>query len=118
MLIATIFLLIFAVISGVFLGVYIFFGKTYPPIALAIAHGASALTALALAIAGSMGASAAPLLKVALAALVVAALGGAFLFSCQLRGKPHPWPALVAHALLAFGGFVGFTLAALTSLAR
>jgi len=106
------------VISGVFLGVYIFFGKTYPPMPLAIGHGASAVTALALAIAGSIGASAATLLKVALAVLAFAALGGAFLFSCQLRGKPHPWPAIVLHALLAFGGFVGFALAALTSLTR
>jgi len=84
---------------------------------LAIAHGALAIAALALGLAGAIGAGGATLMSFALGALTLAALAGSFLFSCQLRGKPHPRPAVVLHALLGLGGFIGFALAALISLA-
>jgi hypothetical protein len=38
------------------------------------------------------------------AVLALAALGGFFLLSFHLRGKPHPWVVVVLHALLAVGG--------------
>lgn len=118
MLITAIFLFIFALISGVFLGVYILFGKTYPPMGLAIAHGTLAVGALALAIAGAVGAAAATLFGFSLGSLALAALAGVFLFSCQLRGRAHPTLVVVLHALLALAGFIGFALAALMSLVK
>ncbi len=43
-------------------------------------------------------------MKYGVAILVLAALGGFFLLSFHLRGKPQPRVVVVLHALLAVGG--------------
>jgi ABC-type transport system involved in cytochrome c biogenesis permease subunit len=77
------------------------------PIGLALAHGALAaagLVALILAVVGA-GTAAPDLLKASLVIFVVAALGGFFLFSFQLRKKPIPVGVMVIHALAAVTAF-------------
>jgi hypothetical protein len=83
------------------------------PLPLAALHGAFAaagLVVLALAVFG--GSSAPSSARIALAVFVVAALGGAFLVSFQLRKRPIPVGIMALHALLAVSAFtllvVGF----------
>jgi len=103
MLTAAIVLFLLAAIGGVIMAVRIF-RRIQPPMTLALAHGALAATALVLAIVAAVASGAAPLLKVGVAVLILAALGGFFLFSFQLRGKAHPKAVVLLHGLLAAGG--------------
>jgi len=66
-------------------------------------HGVLAATALALALWVSRSTHATAI-KYGVAVLILAALGGLFLLSYHLRGKPHPAAVVVLHALLAVGG--------------
>jgi peptidoglycan/LPS O-acetylase OafA/YrhL len=70
---------------------------------LALGHGVLAATALVLALLESIATGVAAI-KYGVAVLVLAALGGFFLLSYHLRGKPRPWVVVVLHALLAVGG--------------
>ncbi len=81
---------------GIFRG-----AKRWAP--LALGHGVLAVTALVLAlvVAIETGGTA---IKYGISALALAALGGFFLLSFHLRGKPHPWVVVVLHALLAVSG--------------
>ena len=102
MLTASIVLLLYAALGGLVMAVGIFRGaKRWAP--LALGHGVLAATALVLALFVLIATDAAAI-KYGVAVLVLAALGGLFLLSYQLRGKPHPWIVVVLHALLAVGG--------------
>jgi hypothetical protein len=102
MLTASIVLFIYAALSGLVMAVGIFTGaKRWVP--LALGHGVLAATALVLALL-VLTATGAAAIKYGVAVLVLAALGGFFLLSYHLRGKPHPWGVVVLHALLAVGG--------------
>jgi hypothetical protein len=103
MLIAAIVLFLVAAVGGLVMAVGIFKGKT-PWLPLALGHGGLAATALVLAILAAIAPGGGPILKYGVAVLILAALGGFFLFSFQLRGKPHPKAVVVLHALLAVGG--------------
>jgi hypothetical protein len=70
---------------------------------LALGHGVLAATALVLALLVAMATGVAAI-KYGVAVLVLAALGGFFLLSFHLRGKPHPWVVVVLHAVLAVDG--------------
>ncbi|MGO9632277.1 MAG: hypothetical protein ACLPX1_00085 [Steroidobacteraceae bacterium] len=102
MLTASIVLFLYAAISGLVMAVGIFSGaKPWAP--LALGHGvlSAAALVLVLLVASATGAAA---IKYGVAVLVLAALGGFFLLSFHLRGKPHPWVAVVLHGLFALGG--------------
>jgi len=94
-----------AALAGLIMAIRIFAGDA-PPWALSLFHGAfaaSGLVTLYLVVAGT------PVGGLAWASLglfVAAALGGFFLASFHLRGRPHPKAVVVLHALLAVGAFV------------
>lgn len=102
MLYASVVLFLYAALSGLVMAVGIFRGaKLWAP--LALGHGVLAATALVLALLVAI-ATGGDAIKYGVSALILAALGGIFLLSFRLRGKPHPWVAVVLHALLAVGG--------------
>ena len=73
---------------------------------LALVHGAAGALGLVLLILGVMGGSGVANAGLALLLFVVAALGGFFLFSHHLRGKPLPTGVVVIHALVAVTAFL------------
>ena len=102
MLYASIVLLLYAALSGLVMAVGIFRrAKLWVP--LAVGHGVLAATALVMALLVAIATGGAAI-NYGVSALVLAALGGIFLLSFHLRGKPHPWVVVVLHALLAVGG--------------
>src|ERR1035438_9907930 len=104
MLTASIVLFLYAALSGLVMAVGIFRGaKLWVP--LALGHGVLAVTTLVLALLLAIAPGVAAIVKYGVAVLVLAALGGFFLLSFQLRGKPHPRVVVVLHVLLAVGGF-------------
>lgn len=75
------------------------------PWALSLIHaglGASGLILVLLAVIGGAGRNA----GIALVILFVAALGGFFLASFHLRGRPGPKPIVLIHACVAVIGFL------------
>jgi hypothetical protein len=111
----TIALILFALaaVGGLVLALQRFSGKPQPSLPLALGHGAGAaggLIALIVFVAGGGGPGA---VKVGLALLVGAALGGFFLFSKHLRNVALPIPVVVVHALVAVAGFVTLLVSAL-----
>ena len=82
---------------------YHVFGDRTPPLVISMLHGLFGASGLALllytVVDGATG-----LVLYALGALLVAALGGFFLFSFHLRQIPHPKPVVVIHAGLAVVG--------------
>ena len=103
MLTASVILLLYAALGGLVMTIRIFQGARLP-VLLALSHGALATTALVLVLLTAFPPGAAPLLKYAAAALVLAALGGFFLLSFHVRGKPHPLATVAVHALVATVG--------------
>jgi hypothetical protein len=112
MLTAAVVLFLVAALGGLVMAAGIFKG-TAPRVPLALGHGGLAATALVLALLVAVAPDAAPILKYGVAVLVLAALGGFFLLSFHLRGKPHPKAVVVLHALLAVGGVGCLALALL-----
>lgn len=77
------------------------------PLALAIAHGVLAATGLVfLIVAMVLAAATSTMLNTALILFIVAAIGGAILFSFHLRSRPLPVPLVLGHGLLAVVAFV------------
>ncbi|MBW3566988.1 MAG: hypothetical protein KY410_03355 [Proteobacteria bacterium] len=101
-----------AALGGLVMAVKIF-GDTRPPMALALVHGAAAAAGLLLVAKVWIDSPANPLVLVGLGILVVAAIGGFFLFSFHLRDKPHPKMVIPLHALLALAGVGTLLFAAL-----
>lgn len=101
----SILLLAIAAVAGVTMAVTHFRKATLPRPVVAVLHGlfaASGLVVLLLAVikTGMQGTPA-----IALALLVVAALGGFALLSSHVRGRALPSGLVVGHALLAVAGF-------------
>jgi hypothetical protein len=95
-----------AAIGGVILAVIRFRGAPYPPMGLALVHGAAAaagLIALFMAVAPGGAPSSA---TTALVLFLLAALGGFFLFSYHMRKLALPSWLVVVHALVAVVGFL------------
>jgi hypothetical protein len=103
MLIAAIVLFLIAAVGGSYMAMQIFNGRR-PSGGIAALHGvvaASGLGALAwFTLHGAPGS----FVKIGLGVLVVAALGGFYLLGCHVRGRPHPKPVVVIHALAAVCG--------------
>jgi hypothetical protein len=102
-----------AAVGGVVLAVIRFRGQPYPPLGLALVHGAAAaagLVALLMAVAPGGAPSSA---TTALVLFVIAALGGFFLFSHHLRKVALPTWLVVVHALVAVVAFLVLAMAVL-----
>ncbi len=89
-----------AALGGLFLAYRHFKGASLP-MPVALVHGFVAATGLVLVALAYFQGGGPSRLGLALAVLVVAALGGFFLFSFHLRGKRAPSAAVVVHALVA-----------------
>lgn len=103
-------LFVLGALGGLFLAVRHFTGRSLP-LPVSVLHGllgAAALVLLLLAwLRGGGG------LAPALVVLVIAALGGFFVFSFHLRGRRAPSPAVVIHAAVAVAGVITLLLALL-----
>lgn len=93
-----------AAAGGIFLAALHFQGKPLP-MPVAIIHGVAAATGLVLLILYVLGSDAFGLAGTALVILVVAALGGFYLFSFSLKDRPLPSPVVIVHAVAAVAGF-------------
>ena len=96
----------FAALGGVTLAA-MRLGNRPLPFKLAVAHGVLAATGLVLLIATMVAAAATgTTLNATLIIFIVAAIGGAILFSFHLRSQPLPVPLVLGHGLLAVLAFV------------
>lgn len=111
MLTIAVVLFLVAALGGIVMAWGIFKGRA-PRAWLVLAHGVLAASALVLALLVAYAPGAMHVLTYGVAVLVLAALGGFFLLSFQLRGKRHPLPVVALHALLAVAGVgcLAFTL--------
>ena len=112
MLEITIGIFLVAALGGLFMATQIFRGQT-PAVAVALLHGPLAAAGLFMVFWLWMQSQASTVLSIALGALVLAAMGGFFLVSFHLRGKPHPKAVVVIHAAVAVTGVGALLLAAL-----
>ena len=104
MLITAIVLFLIAALGGAYMAAKIFGGKQ-PPMGVAMLHGLLAATGLVLVIWYFVTTPTPPSpVGVGLGILVLAALGGFYLFSKHLAAKPHPRGVVVIHALAAVCG--------------
>ena len=101
-----------AALGGLFMATQIFRDRK-PAMAIALLHGPLAAVGILLVFWLWMQSQASLVVSIALGALVIAALGGFFLFSFHLRDKPHPKAVVVLHALLAVTGVSALVVAAL-----
>jgi hypothetical protein len=82
-------------------------GTPRPPTWMAVGHGAVAATGLVLLIYAATASSVPELAQVALAVLVLAAVGGAVLFlGFHVKEKPLPVPLVLGHGVVAAAGYV------------
>jgi hypothetical protein len=101
MLVYAVLCFLVAALGGLVLAASVLRGRL-APWALSLVHAALGATGLALTLVAVVnGAGTA---WTALIVLVLAALGGFFLASFHLRGRPGPKPVVVLHALLAVTG--------------
>lgn len=103
MLTTAIVIFLVAALGGAVMAVQIFRGRT-PPMPLALLHGPLAAVGLFLLVWLWLQQEAGTAVITGLVILVLAALGGFYLISFHLRGKPHPKPVVVIHALAAVIG--------------
>ncbi len=105
MILTSVTLLLLAAVFGLYMAVRIF-GGAAPPWSAVILHGllaASGLVVLLYALYAGM--QSLPLV-IGAVLLVVAALGGFYMMSFQLRKAPPPKAVVVIHALAAVAGVV------------
>ncbi len=101
MLVTALVCFLVAALGGLALASFVLRGRL-APWALSLLHAALGAAGLVLVILAVLnGADAA---RIALVVLLVTALGGFFLASFHLRGRPGPKPVVVLHALLAVTG--------------
>lgn len=107
-------LILFAVaaLGGLVLAVK-HFGGAELPMPVSILHGLLAACGLVVLVLLFVQSEAPGYLTYSLLVMVVAALGGFFLFSFHLRGKRAPTPVVAIHGLAAVVGFVLLALAVL-----
>lgn len=95
-----------AAVGGLVMAVMRFKGKPYPPMALALVHGAVAAAGLVTLIVLFTQGAQATSTTAALALFVVAALGGFVLFFHHLRKVALPIWLVIVHALVAVSAFL------------
>jgi len=104
----TVALVLFAIaaLGGLAIAVMRFRGKPYPPMGLALVHGAVAAAGLIALIVLVAGGNQASRTTAALVLFIIAALGGFVLFFHHLRKVALPIWLVVVHALVAVISFV------------
>ncbi len=97
-----------AAVGGLTLAVIRLRGAPWPPLWLALGHGAVAAIGVGLLIYAALSPEGIPVLaQVALAIFILAALGGAVLFlGFHMRSKALPIPFVLGHGLIAATGLV------------
>jgi hypothetical protein len=100
-----------AALGGLAMAVIRFRGKPYPPMSIALVHGAAAAAGLIALILATR--SAPPLAATALVLFLLAAAGGFVLFFRHLRKLALPIWLVVVHALVAVVAFATLLLTAL-----
>ena len=105
MIVASIGLFLVAALFGLYMAARVF-GGNLPPWIAVIGHGVLAASGLAVLLyALFVGAESTPVV-IGAVLLVIAALGGFFMFSYQLRKALPPKAIVVVHALAAVAGVV------------
>lgn len=96
-----------AALGGITMVVIRLRGAPRPPTWLALGHGAIAAAGLVTLIIAAVNTNLPTLALVALAGFVLAALGGATIFTLfHLREKPLPIPLMLAHGTAAVVSFI------------
>jgi hypothetical protein len=105
MIVTSIALFLVAALFGIYMAARIFGGQL-PPWGAVIVHGALAASGLLVLLYAILNGAQAMSLVVGAVLLVIAALGGFFMFSFQLRKLAPPKPVVVIHAVAAVIGVV------------
>lgn len=105
MIATSIVLFLVAAVVGIYMAARIFGGKV-PPWAAVILHGALAASGLLVLLYSLYIGPQPTTLMIGAGLLVVAALGGFFMFSFQLQNQAPPKAVVVVHALAAVLGVV------------
>ncbi len=100
-----------AALVGVYMAVMHFRGKSPPPVAAAILHGVLAVCAVVMLLLGVLETGWGTIYAKALAVFVLAALGGLYLVSFHLRGRPLPNAVVVVHGMVAAIAFLILVIA-------
>jgi hypothetical protein len=96
-----------AAIIGVYMGVLHSRGRTPPPVWAAVLHGVLAVTGAVVLLLGVMQVGLGATVHTwALALFLIAALGGLYLVSFHIRGKPLPGGVIVIHGMIAAIAFL------------
>lgn len=98
-------LFLVAAVFGLYMAARIF-GGNLPPWFAVILHGALAASGLLVLLYAIFSGATATTLTIGAALLVIAALGGFYMFSFQLRKLPPPKPIVIVHAVAAVAGVV------------
>jgi protein-S-isoprenylcysteine O-methyltransferase Ste14 len=105
MIVTSIVLFLVAALGGLYMAARIF-GGSMPPWAVVIIHGVLAASGLLVLLYALFTGPQAASVMIGAILLVIAALGGFFMFSYQLRKLPPPKAIVVVHALAAVLGVV------------
>jgi hypothetical protein len=104
---ASVIVLALAAIGGATLAVIRFRGAPWPPLWMALGHGAAAALGVGLLIYAAVTTGIPTLAQVALAIFILAALGGAvLLLGFHMRSRALPLPFVLGHGVIAATGFV------------
>jgi len=96
-----------AALGGLTLATIRLRGAPWPPMWMAVGHGVVAAAGVGILIYAAVSAGIPGLAQVALAILIVAALGGATLFlGFHMRAKPLPILFVIGHGLIAATGYL------------
>jgi len=96
-----------AAVGGLTLAVIRLRGAPWPPLWMALGHGAVAAAGVGILIYEALATGIPTLAQVALGIFILAALGGAvLLLGFHLRSKALPIPFVIGHGLIAATGFV------------
>jgi hypothetical protein len=103
---AAVVVLAIAALGGLTLATIRMRGAPWPPMWMALGHGAVAATGVGILIYAALTTSIPTLAQVALGIFILAALGGAtLLLGFHMRSKPLPIPFVVGHGLIAAIGY-------------
>jgi hypothetical protein len=100
-------ILLLAAIGGLTLAVIRLRGAPWPPLWMALGHGAVAATGVGWLIYVAATQGIPTMAQIALGIFVLAAVGGAvLLLGFHLRSKPLPVPFVIGHGLIAATGYI------------
>lgn len=100
-----------AALTGIAIAFIRLSGRDFPPMFLALLHGAFAASGLVALIITAAGPGAPQWARISLGGFIVAALGGFALFSFHLRRRALPIPLMAIHGVIAVAAFVMLLMA-------